>query len=164
MLHRTRITTAVAAAVLAVGALIGLGATAAQAAEAPVTIVSPVTGSTVPTVTPTLTGTGQPGANVIIESELGVYLCSTTVDPSGEWSCTLTDPLPAGPVTLWADQRIPGGGGTNDGVTIEAVPVVDGRVVGGIALAGVAGLACAGLVVVRRRAARRVSAARGTAS
>jgi Calx-beta domain len=46
--------------------------------------------------TPTISGTGQPGATIaIVNGSTGETLCSAVVDPTGAWSCTLVT-LPNG--------------------------------------------------------------------
>ncbi|HEU5475118.1 MAG TPA: hypothetical protein VFV67_31115 [Actinophytocola sp.] len=73
-------------------------------APQPVVIATPTAGAIV---TPTLTGTVLPFANVAIiqagpdGNPLGFPVCQTQADSSGNWTCT-TSALPAGATTLFA--------------------------------------------------------------
>ncbi|WP_194293017.1 Ig-like domain-containing protein [Streptomyces smaragdinus] len=77
------------------------------APDAPV-ITGPADGSTITSTTPTITGTGEPGATVDVTVD-GVSLGSTTVNPDGTWSLPVTTPLADGPHTVSAIQTDPAG-------------------------------------------------------
>jgi hypothetical protein len=77
------------------------------APDAPV-ITSPTTGSTTSNPTPTITGTGEPGATVTVSLD-GKPIGSTVVKPDGTWSFTPTSPLPQGAHTVTVTQTDPSG-------------------------------------------------------
>src|SRR5580765_6237431 len=79
----------------------------ATAPAAPV-ITAPADGSTTADNTPTITGTGEPGATVTVNAG-GTILGSATVDAGGAWSLTPAAPLPDGPTTITAIQADPAG-------------------------------------------------------
>lgn len=61
-------------------------------------ISSPVDGASA--LPATLTGSAEPGARVVVTvrgSNGDAVVCTTTADSSGQWSCTPSGPLPAGP-------------------------------------------------------------------
>ncbi|WP_055585947.1 Ig-like domain-containing protein [Streptacidiphilus griseoplanus] len=60
----------------------------------PVTVTSPATGATV-AARPTVSGTGEPDAQVTVEAD-GSALCTATVSDSGDWSCTASRDLSTG--------------------------------------------------------------------
>ncbi|WP_240357922.1 Ig-like domain-containing protein [Myxococcus vastator] len=64
-------------------------------------IVSPASGAEVGTATPTLTGTGDAGSSVYLEVGSATY-GPIPVDANGEWTFTLPDAQPEGPVTVIA--------------------------------------------------------------
>lgn len=70
-----------------------------------------ITGPAGPTAdpTPTITGTGEPGATVTVTDGDGTTVCTATVQPDGTWSCTPTTPLSDGDHTLTATQTDPAG-------------------------------------------------------
>jgi len=70
------------------------------APDAPV-ITAPADGSTTNDNTPTVRGTGEPGATVTVEID-GVEVGEATVDGDGNWSLPLTDPLDDGEHTITA--------------------------------------------------------------
>lgn len=74
----------------------------AGAPDAPV-ITAPEDGSTVGDNTPTITGTGEPGATVTVEVD-GDEVGEVTVDGDGNWSLPLTEPLDDGEHTVTAVQ------------------------------------------------------------
>ena len=51
-------------------------------------ITSPSSGTVTNDTTPTLTGTGEVGASVVVKDESNNTLCTSTVDASGNWTCT----------------------------------------------------------------------------
>lgn len=53
---------------------------------APVALVSPADGEVVTTATPMFSGTGHPGATVVVRGSSGKVLATTTVDVAGNWS------------------------------------------------------------------------------
>lgn len=57
---------------------------------------------------PTMVGTGEPGATLVVVDQDGRTLLDTVVDDSGSWSGA-TAPLPDGPSTLSATQTDPAG-------------------------------------------------------
>lgn len=59
----------------------------ATAPAAP-TISAPAEGALLTTVTPTISGTGEPGATLTVTDESSNVLCSLTVPVDGNWSCT----------------------------------------------------------------------------
>ncbi|WP_082282730.1 Ig-like domain-containing protein [Myxococcus hansupus] len=62
-------------------------------------VVSPANGDTVGTATPTLTGTGEPHSQIYVEVD-GVTYGPILVDGDGDWTYTLPQALPEGPVSL----------------------------------------------------------------
>ncbi|MEU6134591.1 Ig-like domain-containing protein [Nocardioides sp. NPDC047086] len=72
------------------------------APDAPV-ITSPTDGSTTSDTTPTITGTGEPGATVEVTID-GQVVGEATVDADGNWELPLTDPLADGEHTVTATQ------------------------------------------------------------
>ncbi|WP_309235804.1 Ig-like domain-containing protein, partial [Amycolatopsis sp. SID8362] len=123
--------------------------TAASGASAPVTftvidqtppaapvITGPVAGSTIGDSTPTISGTGEPGATVTV-SEGATVLCTATVDATGNWSCD-SSTLPDGSHTVTATQADAAGNvsavSAPDTFTVDsavpAAPVIAGPVDG----------------------------------
>ncbi|MDR0958848.1 MAG: Ig-like domain-containing protein [Propionibacteriaceae bacterium] len=70
------------------------------APTAPV-ITAPVTGAAVTTTTPTITGTGEVGATVVVKDGSTV-ICETTVGEDGAWTCPVTTPLAQGAHSITA--------------------------------------------------------------
>jgi hypothetical protein len=66
-------------------------------------ITTPVAGSTVTTRTPSVSGTGEPRANVTLRDN-GTPICTAAVSLTGRWSCTPSTPLADGAHRLSADQ------------------------------------------------------------
>jgi hypothetical protein len=120
----------------------------------PVKITAPVTDSTASSSTPTMTGTGEPGASVTIRDDAGALYCSTTITSAGTWSCTLDKPLPEGTTTLTATQSTSGGITSTDRITIRTIPLIDETVLGVTAAATVLAAGVFGVKMLRRRAAR----------
>ncbi|HWJ65644.1 MAG TPA: Ig-like domain-containing protein [Nocardioides sp.] len=93
-------------------------------------ITGPADGSVVGDSTPTITGTGEPGATVEVVVD-GVVIGTTTVDPLGNWTIDVAVPLADGPHTVTATQTDPAGNtspvATSDFVvdTTAAPPVID---------------------------------------
>jgi hypothetical protein len=87
----------------------------------PLDITSPAAGATVTDTTPTIAGTGSPGAEVTV-SEGGTVLCTTTVRSNGTWSCDPSTPLTAGPHTVTATQSLGGQTSAADTTTFTVVP------------------------------------------
>ncbi len=65
------------------------------------TIVAPVAGSTIMDSTPTVSGTAEAGATVVVTGPNG-ETCSAEADGNGDWSCDLSPALPDGAVQLSA--------------------------------------------------------------
>ncbi|MEV8212708.1 Ig-like domain-containing protein [Leifsonia sp. NPDC077715] len=86
----------------------------------PVAVTSPAASSTVGTSTPTVAGTGEPGATVTVTGSGGRVVGTTTVDAAGAWSLT-TATLPAGRAGLTVAQAAGGGGPTTAAVAFEVV-------------------------------------------
>ncbi|WP_203335633.1 Ig-like domain-containing protein [Nocardioides limicola] len=76
------------------------------APDAPV-ITSPTEGSVTGDTTPTITGTGEPGAVVVVEvtdSEGNTQVLETVVNEDGTWAVEVNEPLADGDVTVAATQ------------------------------------------------------------
>ncbi len=88
-------------------------------------ITSPAAGSTTANQTPTISGTGQSGDHVIVTVN-GTQVCSATVGANGQFHCTPTVPLQAGPTTLGLTESDPDGSNTSTSpgvsVTIGQTP------------------------------------------
>lgn len=119
-----------------------------------VTIDTPSNGETVPTNTPTIQGTGQPGQTVTLTDEAGNVVGRAEVGPDGTWSVP-TSALADGQHRITATQLDSAGATSTDTVDIivandTEIPVADPAVAGG---AGVVLLAGAGayLLLKRRR-------------
>ncbi|WP_051485426.1 Ig-like domain-containing protein [Nocardioides sp. J54] len=106
----------------------------------PPAIETPADGSVTSDATPTITGTGEPGAEVEVSID-GTVIGTTTVGPGGGWSLDATTPLADGPHTVAATQTDPSGNTsdpTTSGFTVDttapAPPAItgpaDGSVVG----------------------------------
>jgi cysteine-rich repeat protein len=100
-------------------------------------ITGPVSGRTVSTQTPPITGTGEAGSTVTVR-EGNTVICTATVDGAGNWSCTPTTPLSEGPHTITA-VAISSEGGTSApsnpvtfivDVTAPPAPVITGPAAG----------------------------------
>ncbi|WP_235734866.1 Ig-like domain-containing protein [Nocardioides alcanivorans] len=87
-----------------------------EAPEAPA-ITAPADGSTTANPTPTVTGTGEPGATVAVEVD-GNLVGSPIVDSSGNWELTLTTPLAPGPHTITVTQTDEAGN-TSDADSVD---------------------------------------------
>jgi hypothetical protein len=94
-------------------------------ATPPPTVTSPAAGSTVPTTTPTFTGTGVNGETVVVKAADGTVLCTTTV-VNGTYSCTSTVALPQGSNTVTVTQGSGGAasGGVSVTFTVDSTPPV----------------------------------------
>ena len=66
-------------------------------------ITTPAAGSTVTTATPSVSGTGEPRANVTLRDN-GTPICTAAVSLTGSWSCIPSAPLTEGAHRLSADQ------------------------------------------------------------
>lgn len=75
---------------------------------APPLITAPANGSTTSDTTPSIEGTGQPGATVEVMVD-GIHVGPATVDSSGHWSLTVTGPLSYGAHVVDATQTDAGG-------------------------------------------------------
>ena len=71
------------------------------AAPAEPTITAPAEGSTIMDATPTVTGTAEAGATVVVTGPNN-ETCNAVADGSGNWSCDLSPALPDGAVQLSA--------------------------------------------------------------
>ncbi|NJM42245.1 MAG: adhesin, partial [Anaerolineae bacterium] len=81
-------------------------------------ITAPTPGTVVSDTTPTFTGTGTPGGLVTVTtSPTGTVLCTTTIDASGNWTCTPGTPLTDGPQSVAATISNPGGTTTTPPIT-----------------------------------------------
>lgn len=121
---------------------------------APVTLDGPTAGESVEDTTPTFSGTGEPGATIVVKDEDGNELCSTTVGADGNWACDSTIELPMGENTVTAEQTDADGNTTSDEVTFivadgEGIPAMNPALAGGIA--SLALLAAAGTLITRRK-------------
>lgn len=67
------------------------------------TIAAPTAGSTTNDNTPTISGTGEPGATITVKEGTST-LCTATVAGDGSWSCTPATALTDGSHTIVADQ------------------------------------------------------------
>jgi hypothetical protein len=74
----------------------------------PVDITGPGAGSTHEDTTPTFSGTGEPGATVVLKDADGNTIATTTVDGDGTWAVDSTVDLPEGPQTITAEQTVDG--------------------------------------------------------
>lgn len=84
-------------------------------------ITSPAPGATVQDTTPTISGTGEPGATVEVR-EGTVLLCTAVVGADGQWSCSSGVVLQPGPHTVSATQEIGDRTSSADTVTFTVVP------------------------------------------
>ncbi|MCF6377565.1 Ig-like domain-containing protein [Nocardioides KLBMP 9356] len=84
-------------------------------------ITTPANGSTITDSTPTISGTGLPGAQVTV-TEGGTTICTTTVRANGTWSCEPGTPLTAGPHTVSATQTLDGQTSAADTTSFVVVP------------------------------------------
>jgi predicted nucleic acid-binding Zn-ribbon protein len=91
-----------------------------DAPDAPV-ITDPDEGSTITDNTPTVTGTGEPGATVTVAVD-GEEIDDVTVDGDGNWELPLTDPLDDGEHTVSATQTDEAG---NESAADDVTFVVD---------------------------------------
>ena len=66
-------------------------------------VSSPPDGSTISDKTPTISGTGEVGATVYVNS--GVSVCTSLVNPNKTWSCDLSTDLVDGPNSISAYQK-----------------------------------------------------------
>ncbi len=96
--------------------------TVTQPGSSPVTVTDTILKDTVTTVTidpvivvngvvPTITGTGEPGASIVLE--IGGTPVTVTVQPDGTWSHTPATPLAEGAVTITATATDPHGNTAN---------------------------------------------------
>ncbi len=76
-----------------------------------------MTNTAVMTSTPTISGTADPGTTISITDADGKELCTTTANDDGQWSCTITEPLPEGEndLTITATDE--------NGITSESTPL-----------------------------------------
>ena len=84
-------------------------------------ITTPAQGSTTTDSTPTISGTGSPGATVTVK-EGSTVLCTAVVQGNGTWSCSPGTPLTAGPHTVTATQSQNGQTSAVDSTTFTVVP------------------------------------------
>ena len=75
----------------------------------PPVIIAPADGSTINDSTPTITGTGEPGATVTVSVDGTEIADDVLVDDDGNWSLPLTAPLGDGDHTATALQTDPAG-------------------------------------------------------
>ncbi|GAB3573396.1 hypothetical protein GCM10027406_01770 [Leifsonia lichenia] len=81
------------------------------APAASVAFSGPVDGETVADSNPVFTGSGEPGAAVVVSDANGVELASTTVGTDGAWAVTSEVALANGAVTATATQTVAGATG-----------------------------------------------------
>lgn len=85
-------------------------------------ITSPANGSSTNDNTPTITGTGEPGATVTPRIDGTIIFCEEanplTVDSNGNWSCTPTSPIIDGTHMITATQTDPVGNTSSQSVPI----------------------------------------------
>ncbi|MFE6645630.1 Ig-like domain-containing protein [Nocardioides sp. NPDC057772] len=93
--------------------IITVDTTAPEAPE----ITSPTDGGSTSDPTPTIEGTGEPGATVTVEID-GQEVGTAVVQPEGTWSLELTDPLASGDHTVGAVQTDPAGN-TSPATTVD---------------------------------------------
>ncbi|MFY0405747.1 Ig-like domain-containing protein [Solicola sp. PLA-1-18] len=93
-----------------------------QAPAAPV-IESPENGDRTADTTPTVSGTGEPGAVVTVREGTRT-LCTDTVDEDGRWSCTIAPALAAGEHVLVATQSDDAGNTSPDSVAVTVTVTV----------------------------------------
>ncbi len=101
-----------------------------------ITIDSPSNNADTDT-TPTITGTTEPGATVVIVID-GETIGTTVADEGGNWSFTPDEPIAEGEHTIEANADLNGKTGTSTPVIINAVAATDNRIVRGGACAVVA--------------------------
>ena len=82
-------------------------------APAPIVPVD-ITGATTDAFS-TISGTGEPGAEVVVTGDSGREVCRTTVGADGTWSCVSTIELPVGSMHLTATQAAADGSVTTEG-------------------------------------------------
>lgn len=91
------------------------------------TITSPSEADVINDSTPTITGTGLPGATIVVTINETGETYSTVVDSGGNWSLVVADPLDKGDYTIEAIQVIDGVNSAIDQITfsVEApVPII----------------------------------------
>jgi LPXTG-motif cell wall-anchored protein len=71
------------------------------------TITAPADGSSTTDTTPTISGTGEPGAEIGVYLD-GTYVGAATVGTGGNWSLPVPVPLPAGDYDVSATQTVDG--------------------------------------------------------
>ncbi|SFS65119.1 Ig-like domain-containing protein [Saccharopolyspora flava] len=87
------------------------------AVEPPV-ISEPTNGSATGDSTPTISGTGEPGATVTVTTADGTQLGTATVGPDGTWSFDVQTPLPDGQHTITATQTDQAGNTSADSSSV----------------------------------------------
>jgi hypothetical protein len=92
--------------------------------SASVDMTGPAEGSTVNTVTPVISGTGEPGATITVKDKDGQVIGTATVGEDKTWSLTPTNPLPQGPNTVTVEQNAGGTVSTDSGSFVVEIPVV----------------------------------------
>lgn len=111
-----------------VAGMTGLAAVPASAADATPMITNPTAGFQMWTL-PSVAGTGEPGASVVVTDDTGTQMCASVVDEFGNFSCSGTQFLATGNRTLTVTATN-GDGATVAGnsVTIEAfkLPLIEG--------------------------------------
>ena len=87
-------------------------------------ITAPVDGSTINNKTPTVAGTAEPGATVVVTGPLG-ETCSAVADINGDWSCDIAPALQDGANQLTAVATDPAGNDSQP-ATVDITVVVGG--------------------------------------
>jgi len=98
-----------------------------------VTITSPADGSTTSDHEPTIVGTTEPFATVVVSESNGTTICTATADSSGAWSCEVPASLVDGPHTIIAvaTDRVGNEGEPTSSTFVVETPVESGGLSGG---------------------------------
>ncbi len=78
---------------------------------------------------PTFSGTATPGARIVVTVHSDPVTCTTTADSEGNWTCTLSEALPAGFHTVYVRVTNPNGSIQNIGPYTVFVQTGDGATV-----------------------------------
>ncbi len=95
-------------------------------APAPPTVTAPISG-TVTSDTPTFAGTGEPGHDITVYDDGGNVVCTSVVDPDGNWTCVPDAPLEDGEQTFDVTQKDPAGNESDPvkiTITVDTSPAV----------------------------------------
>lgn len=97
-----------------------------------ISIATPVNGSTIRERTPTVSGSTEPLAHVLVTDDAGFFVCSTTADASGNWSCLVPSALVDGPHTLRATATDEAGNASTPASTVFIVDTTEPETGGGL--------------------------------